>query len=117
MKSQRMDSSKTSEGRILVMEPDDNLAETIQSALHEAAALAVVDLARSVEEAQRIAAAGKPDLFVLDVDATYDLGQDFLLDLRTSHPESRAIVLTATHLSSARERAAGIGAIHFLEKP
>ncbi len=116
MKSQRMD-AKNSEGRILVLEADDALVATIQSALHEAAALAVVDFTRSIEEAQRIAAAGKPDLFVLDVDATYDLGQDFLLDLRTSHPDSRAIVLTATHFSSARERAAGIGAIHFLEKP
>ncbi len=117
MKSQRMDPSKTSEGRILVLEPDETLVGTIQSALHEAAALAVVDFTRSIEEAQQIAAAGKPDLFVLDVDATYDLGQDFLLDLRTSHPDSRAIVLTATHLTQARERAAGIGAIHFLEKP
>lgn len=59
----------------------------------------------------------RPDLFVLDVDATYDLGQEFLYDLRTSHPNARAIVLTAVHLDSQRERAAGLGAIHFLEKP
>ncbi len=104
-------------GRVLVLAPDENLAGTIQNALKEAAPTAEIDLARSLEEAQRMAAADKPDLFVLDVDATYDLGQDFLLDLRTSHPDSRAIVLTATHLSSVRERAAGIGAIHFLEKP
>ena len=59
----------------------------------------------------------KPDLFVLDVDATYDLGQEFLYDLRTSHPDARAIILTAIHLAAAREQAAGLGAIHFLEKP
>ncbi len=100
-----------------MLEPDDHLAETIAQALSEAAPTAVVESARSLEEAQRMAMKGKPDLFVLDVDATYDLGQDFLYDLRTSHPNSRAIILTATHLSTVRERAAGIGAIHFLEKP
>ncbi len=112
-----MEVSKKNDGRVLVLEPDEHLATTIAQALHEAAPAAAVDLARSLEEAQRLAMKGKPDLFVLDVDATYDLGQDFLIDLRTSHPNSRAIILTATHLSTARERAAGIGAIHFLEKP
>jgi DNA-binding response OmpR family regulator len=112
-----MDAFKKSDGRILVLEPDEQLAATISSALSEAAPAARIDSAQSLEEAQRMAMKGKPDLFVLDVDATYDLGQDFLYDLRTSHPNSRAIVLTATHLSNVRERAAGIGAIHFLEKP
>jgi DNA-binding response OmpR family regulator len=59
----------------------------------------------------------RPDLFVLDVDAVPDLGQDFLYDLRTSHPNARAIVLTGVHLAAHREQAAGLGAIHFLEKP
>ena len=48
---------------------------------------------------------------------TYDLGQEFLYDLRTSHPNARAIILTAVHLAAHREQAAGLGAIHFLEKP
>jgi DNA-binding response OmpR family regulator len=112
-----MEASKKNDGRVLVLEPDEHLAETIARALSEAAPAAAVESARSLEEAQRMAMKGKPDLFVLDVDATYDLGQDFLIDLRTSHPNSRAIILTATHLSNVREHAAGIGAIHFLEKP
>ncbi len=112
-----MEVSKKNDGRVLVLEPDEHLAATITQALSEAAPAAAIESARSLEEAQRMAMKGKPDLFVLDVDATYDLGQDFLIDLRTSHPNSRAIILTATHLSTARERAAGIGAIHFLEKP
>jgi DNA-binding response OmpR family regulator len=112
-----MEASKKNDGRVLVLEPDEHLAKTIARALSEAAPAATVESARSLEEAQRMAMKGKPDLFVLDVDATYDLGQDFLIDLRTSHPNSRAIILTATHLSTAREHAAGIGAIHFLEKP
>ncbi|MDQ6861418.1 MAG: response regulator [Verrucomicrobiota bacterium] len=104
-------------GRVLVLAPDEQLATAILAALREAAPNAKVDLAHSLEEAQQIVVSQRPDLFVLDIDATYDLGQEFLYDLRTSHPNARAIVLTAVHLAQQRERAAGIGAIHFLEKP
>ena len=104
-------------GRVLVLEPEENLASKILAALREAAPSAHVDLARNLEEAQHLVMNDRPDLFVLDVDATHDLGQDFLYDLRTSHPNARAIVLTGVHLAAHREQAAGLGAIHFLEKP
>ena len=97
--------------------PDENLASAISAALREAAPGAHTDLARSLEEAQRVVFHQRPDLFVLDVDGIYDLGQEFLYDLRTSHPKARAIVLTAVHLAAHRAQAAGLGAIHFLEKP
>ena len=109
--------SSKSEGRILVFEPDESLVSSILNALHEAAPGAVLEVARNLEEAHRIVLSDQPDLFVLDMDAAHDLGQDFLIDLRTSHPEARALVLTAKHLAWQREQAAGIGAIHFLEKP
>jgi DNA-binding response OmpR family regulator len=105
------------EERILVLEPDEPLLSSILSALHEVAPEAVVDVAHDLDEAHRVVLDDRPDLFVLDMDAAEDLGEDFLLDLRTSHPNARAIVLTAVHLPSQREQAAGIGAIHFLEKP
>ena len=100
-----------------MLEPEEDLASKILAALREAAPSAQVDLARTLEEAQRLVMNDRPDLFVLDVDAVPDLGQDFLYDLRTSHPNARAIVLTGVHLAAHRERAAGLGAIHFLEKP
>ena len=100
-----------------MLEPEQDLASKILAALREAAPSAQVDLARNLEEAQRLVMNDRPDLFVLDVDAVPDLGQDFLYDLRTSHPNARAIVLTGVHLAAHRERAAGLGAIHFLEKP
>jgi len=100
-----------------VLEPEEDLASKILAALREAAPAAQVDLARNLEEAQFLVMNDRPDLFVLDVDAVPDLGQDFLYDLRTSHPNARAIVLTGVHLAAHRERAAGLGAIHFLEKP
>ena len=61
--------------------------------------------------------AQKPDLFVLDVDSVYDSAQEFIYDLRTSHPKARAIILTASHFTAQREAVAGLGAMHFLEKP
>lgn len=105
------------QGRILVLEPDEHVSAAVMDALREAAPFAEVSLGHSLEEAQRLVADYRPDLFVLDVDATYDLGQEFLYDLRTSHPNARAIVLTAVHLAAHRERVAELGAIHFLEKP
>ena len=104
-------------GWVLVLEPAERLASEIVAALREAAPGAHVEVARSLEEAQRRVLDAKPDLFVLDVDASYDLGQDFLFDLRTSHPTAKAIILTAIHLQAHREQAKGLGAIHFLEKP
>jgi DNA-binding response OmpR family regulator len=112
-----MNPASLSNGRIFVLEPDEHLASEILRALGEVAPAATIDRARSLDDAQRMVLGIKPDLFVLDVDATYDLGQDFLCDLRTSHPNARAIILTAIHLAAAREQAAGLGAIHFLEKP
>ena len=105
------------QGHILVLEPDEHVSAAVMDALREAAPSAEVSLGHSLEEAQRLVADYRPDLFVLDVDATYDLGQEFLYDLRTSYPNARAIVLTAVHLAAHREQVAELGAIHFLEKP
>src|ERR1700680_2907952 len=115
--SRHSKSSSTQAGQVLVLEPDEQLVSAISAALQEAAPGAQVDIVRVMEEAQRLVLGTKPDLFVLDIDATYDLGQEFLYDLRTSHPDARAIILTAIHLAVQREQAAGLGAIHFLEKP
>ena len=110
-------SSKPTQGRVLVLEPDEKLADAISDALQEAAPAARVDLAHSLPQAQKLVVGAKPDLFVLDIDATSDLGQDFLYDLRTSHPNARAIVLSGVHLTDQRKQATGLGGIHFLEKP
>ena len=111
------ENSFQSGGQILVLAPDEHLASEITSALGEAAPAAHLLMASSLGEAQELVRHDKPDLFVLDVDASYDLGQEFLYDLRTSHPNARAIILTAIHLAAHRKQAAGLGAIHFLEKP
>ena len=115
--STHLENTSAEGGRVLVLEPDENLASAISTALNEAAPGAQVDVAHSLQEAQDLVLGAKPDLFVLDIDAKYDLGQEFLYDLRTSHPNARAIILTGVHFAAERERTAGLGAIHFLEKP
>ena len=112
-----MDLPNNHESRVLVLEPDEELAASIQNALREAAPDALVEMAHDLREAQQLVLGVKPDLFVLDIDAAHDLSQDFLYDLRTSHPNARAIILTGIHLAAHREQATGLGAIHFLEKP
>ena len=102
---------------VLILEPDEKIASEIVSALAEAVPGATSLVAHSLGEAQQLVLDERPRLFVLDVDATYDLGQEFLYDLRTSHPDARAIILTAIHFTAQREQVAGLGAIHFLEKP
>lgn len=102
---------------VLVLEPDEKVAAEIISALDEAVPGTKAVVAASLGEAQLLVFDQKPALFVLDVDATYDLGQEFIYDLRTSHPNARAIILTAIHFTAQREQVAGLGAIHFLEKP
>ncbi len=104
-------------GRVLVLEPDLDLAEKIRAALKEAAPAAAVDVAPTLGQAHDLILRAKPDLFVLDIDAVPDLSQEFLYDLRTSHPNARAIVLTGGYFAVHQEQAAGLGAIHFLEKP
>jgi DNA-binding response OmpR family regulator len=103
--------------RVLILEPDEKLGADIVSALSEAAPGAKSAVARSVAEAQQLVIEQKPELFVLDVDAIADRAQEFIYDLRTSHPDARAIVLTASHFTAQRDPVAGLGAMHFLEKP
>ena len=103
--------------QVLILEPDEKIAAEILSALEQASPGARAAVAQSLSEAQHLAHDQKPALFVLDVDATYDLAQEFIYDLRTSHPDARAIILTAIHFAAQREQVAGLGAIHFFEKP
>jgi DNA-binding response OmpR family regulator len=109
--------TRSSRLEVLILEPDEKVAAEIISALDEAVPGTKAVVAASLGEAQQLVFDQKPALFVLDVDTTYDLGQEFIYDLRTSHPDARAIILTAIHFTAQRKQVAGLGAIHFLEKP
>ena len=64
-------------GRVLLLEPDLELAEKIHAALHEAAPSAEVDVAPTLAQAHGIVVNAKPDLFVLDAEAVPDLARNF----------------------------------------
>jgi hypothetical protein len=70
------------------LEPDEQLASAITGALQEAAPDALVETTSSLEGAQHLMLGVKPEPFVFDLDATHDLGQDFLYDFRTSRPNA-----------------------------
>ena len=69
-----------------------------------------MDVARDVDEADRIAADNPVALFVLDLDAASE--PDVVRDLRARHPKAQAIVLT-----SADAKSEGMDDARLLEKP
>ena len=80
------------------MESDETLLSSILSGLHQVAPDAVVDVARDVDEADRIAADNPVALFVLDLDAASE--PNVVRDLRARHPKAQAIVLTSADAKS-----------------
>jgi len=101
---------RKSEERFVVLESDERLLSSILSGLHQVAPDAVVDVARDVDEADRIAADDSVALLVLDLDVV--LEPDVVLDLRARHPKAQAIVL-----ASAKAKSEGMDDAHLLEKP
>ena len=98
------------EERLVVLESDETLLSSILSCLHQIAPEAVVDVARDVDEADRIADDDPVALFVLDLDAASE--PDVVRDLRSRHPKTQAIVL-----ASADAKSEGMDDAHLLEKP
>lgn len=100
-----------------MIESDQQLTGEIGKALREAVPDVQVSVARDLGEAQRIVVNARPELFVFDMDAIGTGGQEFLYDLRTSHPRARAIILTGGQFAVQREQTFGLAAVHYLEKP
>ena len=103
--------------RIVVLEPDEALLSSILSALRDIVPEAVVDVARNVHEAHRIASGDPVRLFVLDVDVLSDSNPDLLRDLRVGHPNARTILLTTRGAASSPEDSEAIEQTELLEKP
>lgn len=57
------------------------------------------------------------DVFILDIQLPDGSGIDFLCEVQTQYPNSRAIILTATRVPEYREIALALGALRFMEKP
>ena len=102
---------------ILLLEEYDALAAAISSALKKFAPQHARVVARSLAEAEKLAADLDPELFILDVDPPWAGLTNFLEKMRASHPDARALVIgSAIPAEIAAERGAS-GALQFVEKP
>ena len=84
----RSKSSDVPQRSILLLEEYDALAAAISSALKKFAPKHVGAVARSLADAEKLAANFKPELFVLDVDPTWRGLTNFLQKISTAHPNA-----------------------------
>ncbi len=115
-----LETQPTTAPSILLLEDNETLMAVLTDLLRSALPGCVLLTASSIAQAHaRLAEAtpGVPGLFVLDINLPDGIGLDFLCDVRTTHPDARALVMTAAPLPSYRVRARRLGVLHFLEKP
>lgn len=108
-----MDSNKY----IMIVEDNESLVVVLTAVLKDLVPDRKILPARTIEEAQTLACEYPADLFILDVNLPDGTGLDFLCDVKTTHPDARALVMTAAPLPEYRDQAAHLGVVHFLEKP
>ncbi|MEO6785896.1 MAG: response regulator [Chthoniobacteraceae bacterium] len=102
---------------ILILEDTRTVQNYIRDVLRPIEATHPVLLARKLKEAQEIAARADIALFIVDIGLPDGDGIDFLCEMSMLHPESRALVITATPSDDFRERARQLGVLHFMAKP
>jgi len=102
---------------ILLLEEYDALAAAISSALKKFAPQHAGVVARSLAEAEKLAASLDPELFIVDVDPPWTGLTNFLEKIRVAHPNARALVIGgAIPAKIAAERGLS-AALQFVEKP
>ena len=99
--------------RVLVVDDDTDLRETVADALRDAGW--EVDLAEDGERALTLVAHSAPDVVLLDLLMPRWSGRDFLDGLRRLHRNLPVVVFTAGR--HTREVASQLGTPWFIEKP
>jgi len=107
----------TPEHSILLIEEYDALAAAIGSALKKFAPHHATRLARSVAEAETLAKAVDPGLFVIDFDPPYSGLTAFLQKMRSALPEARVLVIARGISREIASERRSLGALQFIEKP
>ena len=102
---------------ILILEDTRTVQNYIRDVLRPIEAGHPILFARKVSEAQEIAARTSIGLFIVDIGLPDGDGIDFLCEMSMHHPESRALIITATPTDDFRERAKQLGVLHFMAKP
>lgn len=101
----------------LVLDDDVCVMTVVTKALRTALPEASILSARSVSEAQMLAAEYKFDFLLLDIHLPDGTGIDLLCDLQTTNPTAKCVIMTAAPLPEYREQANNLGVLRFLEKP
>jgi DNA-binding response OmpR family regulator len=102
---------------ILILEDTRTVQNYIRDVLRPVEARHPILLARRMKDAHDIAAAGDIALFIVDIGLPDGDGIDFLCEMSMLHPDSRALIITATPSDDFRERARQLGVLHFMAKP
>src|SRR6266513_2485465 len=102
---------------ILLLEEYDALAAAISSALKKFAPQHFGAVARSIAEAEKLAAGLAPELFILDVDPPWTGLTSFLEKMRAAHPYARALVIGGAIPAEIVVERGSSGARQFIEKP
>lgn len=105
------------ENSVLLVEDYDALAAAIGSALKKFAPEHVAQIARSLVEAEGLAAETEPLLFVLDFDPPHAGDIAFLSKMKGLYPNARVLVLVAANMREIGSEIGSTGALHFIEKP
>jgi DNA-binding response OmpR family regulator len=107
----------SSENNVLLVEDYDPLAVAIGSALKKFAPGHTAHIARSLPEAETLAAKTRPSLFVLDFDSVHGGEIAFFSRMKALYPEARVLVLVGANLREIAGEFGSAGALHFIEKP
>jgi CheY-like chemotaxis protein len=102
---------------VVLIEAYDALSAALGAALKKFAPEHAISVASSLSEAEALATKTDPELFVIDADPPWSGVTDFLENIRTAHPNARALVIgVAIPADIAVERRFS-GALQFIEKP
>jgi DNA-binding response OmpR family regulator len=102
---------------ILLLEEYEALATAIASALKKFAPNHATHVARSLKEAEKLAATVQPELLIIDVDPPWPKLTQLLGKMRSEHPEARVLVIGGTIPPQLIEHGGTRRALEFLEKP
>lgn len=102
---------------VLIVDDDFMVARIHQGFVERTPGFEVVGVARTGEEALRLAAELQPDLVLLDVYLPDISGLDLLQRLREAAPDLDVLVISAAREAETIRRALRGGIVHYLMKP
>ncbi|QXJ21891.1 response regulator transcription factor [Actinomadura graeca] len=102
--------------RVLIVDDHALFAEALSARLQREHDLVILPVAADVRRALALAATERPRVLVLDMTLGAESGLDVLDRVRTSHPDVRVVVLTATDDLDTLVQAVRRGAVGWLSK-